>query len=66
MRLHGSPRMYYDANDDAYLEHLARRLLGFAWQAPVWCIFDNTAAGAAIADAFRLLEYLATAPDVRA
>lgn len=61
LRLHGSPRMYYDHYDDAYLEHLASRLVACAQQAPVWCIFDNTAAGAATTNASRLLEYLRAA-----
>jgi len=58
VRLHGSPRMYYDAYADSYLEGLARRLAELARHAPVWCILDNTAAGAATGDAFRLLECL--------
>ncbi len=57
-RLHGSPRMYYDAYDEPYLDRLARRLVDFAQHAPVWCIFDNTAAGAATLNALRLLDHL--------
>jgi len=58
LRLHGSPRMYYDAYDDAYLDRLAQRLLDLALHAPVWCIFDNTAAGAATLNAMHLLSDL--------
>ena len=58
LRLHGSPRMYYDAYDDPYLEDLARRLVEYAQHAPVWCVFDNTAAGAATLNALRLLDLL--------
>ncbi len=58
IRLHGSPRMYYDAYDDSYLEGLARHLVEYARHAPVWCIFDNTAAGAATLNALRLLDLL--------
>jgi len=58
LRLHGSPRMYYDAYDEAYLDRLAGRLVGWAQHAPLWCIFDNTAAGAATLNAFQLLDYL--------
>jgi len=58
IRLHGSPRMYYDAYDGPYLEGLARRLAEYAQHAPVWCVFDNTAAGAAILNALRLLDLL--------
>ncbi len=55
VRLHGSPRMYYDAYPDLYLDRLAEQLAEFALHAPVWCIFDNTAEGAATIDALRLL-----------
>lgn len=58
-RLHGSPRMYYSAYDDAYLDALARRLRAAAADADaVWCIFDNTALGAATAEALGLLARL--------
>jgi uncharacterized protein YecE (DUF72 family) len=52
-RLHGSPRMYFSPYDDDALQNLARQLT--ASQADeAWCIFDNTASGAAAADALRL------------
>ena len=49
MRLHGSPRMYYSAYEAPYITALAKRLRSHT--GPVWCIFDNTAAGAALGDA---------------
>ena len=55
-RLHGSPRMYYSAYSEEYLADLASRL--DAAPAPTWCIFDNTASGAATADAFAVLDRL--------
>jgi len=55
-RLHGSPRVYYSRYDDAYLAALAARLRASA-VAP-WCIFDNTALGAATANACELLARL--------
>ncbi len=58
LRLHGSPRMYYDTYDEAYLDRLAGRLVEVAEHAPVWCIFDNTAAGAATLNVFSLLDHL--------
>jgi len=58
IRLHGSPRMYYDAYAAPYLERLAQRLIDMSQRAAVWCIFDNTAAGAATANALTLLERL--------
>jgi uncharacterized protein YecE (DUF72 family) len=58
-RLHGSPRMYYSSYSDAFLAELAERLLALARRARVWCIFDNTAAGAAFGNALQLLARLA-------
>lgn len=60
-RLHGSPRMYYSGYSDELLAKLAAKLQprgGSGAKAEVWCIFDNTAAGAATGDALKLLEKL--------
>lgn len=55
-RLHGSPRIYYSAYPQDYLEATARKLVGSAaGGAQVWCIFDNTAEGAATGDALSVL-----------
>ena len=52
-RLHGSPRMYYSAYGEDQLSALSETL------APDdWCVFDNTAAGAAVEDALRLQSLL--------
>jgi uncharacterized protein YecE (DUF72 family) len=56
-RLHGSPDMYYSSYDAGYLERLANRLHQ-ARRASVWCIFDNTARGAATLNAIDLIERL--------
>lgn len=62
VRLHGSPRMYYDAYDDAALERVARRLSRrTAVTRERWCLFDNTALGAAQVDAVRLQRLLGLA-----
>jgi uncharacterized protein YecE (DUF72 family) len=54
-RLHGSPRMYYSAYDDARLQALALELQRSAYEGvPSWCIFDNTAQGAAVGNALEL------------
>ena len=59
-RLHGSPRTYWSSYDDAYLDALAARMRDGARRASeVWCIFDNTASGAAAANALALLDRLA-------
>jgi uncharacterized protein YecE (DUF72 family) len=54
-RLHGSPRIYHSAYDSPYLQHLAHALLSAtAADATTWCIFDNTASGAALGNALAL------------
>jgi uncharacterized protein YecE (DUF72 family) len=55
-RLHGSPRMYFSAYEAQALAVLAQRMEQAS--APVWCVFDNTASGAAAADAMRLKQLL--------
>jgi uncharacterized protein YecE (DUF72 family) len=49
-RLHGSPRVYWSAYSHQVLDRLATLLRGQAGE--VWCIFDNTAAGAALENAW--------------
>lgn len=61
-RLHGSPHMYHSAYGEPFLRALAQRMVDEARQAEaVWCIFDNTAEGAATANALTLLSELAHA-----
>lgn len=58
-RLHGEPRIYHSEYPDEYLQRLAERLQhSLAAGVPTWCIFDNTASGAAIADALALERHL--------
>ena len=52
-RLHGSPRMYYSAYPTAELDRMAEALGGVPGEA--WCIFDNTASGAAAGQALDLV-----------
>lgn len=54
-RLHGSPRMYVSAYDEAALQGLVLDMRA-ADAAESWCVFDNTASGAAIVNALRLQE----------
>ena len=56
LRLHGSPKMYYSGYSTAYLQSVAA-VAGAA--AETWCIFDNTAAGAAWPDAAALQRLIA-------
>jgi uncharacterized protein YecE (DUF72 family) len=55
-RLHGSPRKYWSRYEPSYIAALASALVGYASSAPVWCIFDNTASGAAFENASELQE----------
>jgi uncharacterized protein YecE (DUF72 family) len=64
-RLHGSPRRYYSSYEDKYLESLAEELRGIQKRRDVWCIFDNTASGAAIRNALQVNRLMATANDQR-
>jgi uncharacterized protein YecE (DUF72 family) len=57
-RLHGAPRMYYSAYDCAFVAELAAQIRGAAAK-EVWCIFDNTALGAATANALAMQTQLA-------
>jgi uncharacterized protein YecE (DUF72 family) len=56
-RWHGSPRIYYSDYDAAALAALEQRL-GEDHARAVWCIFDNTAAGAALGNALELARSL--------
>jgi uncharacterized protein YecE (DUF72 family) len=61
-RLHGSPRIYYSDYDATYLATLAERLAAHARTGTaVWCIFDNTALGAATANALDVTRRIAGA-----
>lgn len=52
LRLHGSPRTYWSSYDAARIAAIAARLRDAA--ADAWCIFDNTASGAALENAWML------------
>lgn len=58
-RLHGAPRMYYSRYDESTLDRIAAEVRHRARTGdPAWCIFDNTAEGAAIPDALYMLNAL--------
>jgi uncharacterized protein YecE (DUF72 family) len=57
-RLHGSPRMYYSAYPETYLQALAATINQQSAK-EIWCIFDNTASGAAFGDALSLKRLVA-------
>ena len=52
-RLHGSPRPYWSRYEPEYVSSLAARMAPGAW-----CIFDNTAAGAALPNALEMTSAL--------
>ena len=52
VRLHGSPRVYYSAYPIEFLERVSQTIeTNTAQGIRTWCIFDNTALGAATSDA---------------
>ncbi len=61
-RLHGSPKVYYSEYPEDYLEALAKALNHAGRSARVWCIFDNTALGAATVNALDLLDRVRANP----
>ena len=59
LRLHGSPRIYYSAYPAEYLANVAKLLDASASRdISTWCVFDNTALGAATADALTVKSHL--------
>lgn len=52
-RLHGSPRVYYSSYEPSFLAALAGAIKECTAK-EIWCIFDNTASGAATSDALTL------------
>lgn len=61
LRLHGSPRMYYDAYSSEALERIAKRLSRRSERTRErWSIFDNTAQGHAISNALALKAMIET------
>jgi uncharacterized protein YecE (DUF72 family) len=57
-RLHGSPRKYWSRYPRERIERWASELSQFDRTTDVWCIFDNTASGAALANALEMQELL--------
>lgn len=58
-RLHGSPRIYYSPYELPRLERLGVELqTATAEGQSAWCIFDNTASGAALGNAWALAQCL--------
>jgi uncharacterized protein YecE (DUF72 family) len=59
VRLHGSPVIYHSAYSDEYLDKLAAEFADEQRHGHnVWCVFDNTASGAAVPNALSLMARL--------
>lgn len=62
-RWHGSPRIYYSKYDNARLQALLAEVIRAAEsRSSAWCIFDNTAEGAATENGLELLNMLLGSP----
>jgi uncharacterized protein YecE (DUF72 family) len=57
-RLHGSPRKYWSAYETERLQGWATAMRQLPRRTEAWCIFDNTAGGAATANALALADLL--------
>jgi uncharacterized protein YecE (DUF72 family) len=58
-RLHGSPRKYWSRYGESFIASLASNARATTRAEEVWCVFDNTASGAAIENAWELRERVA-------
>ena len=59
IRLHGSPRIYYSSYPNDYIAQLAGAMTAHVRDTgPAWCIFDNTAGMAAVANGLELVRQL--------
>jgi len=57
-RLHGSPRTYWSGYDEDAIAALAAHIGRLSNAEQVWCVFDNTASGAAIENAWEMRKRL--------
>ena len=58
LRLHGSPRMYWSSYSHEALLAIAALLEHTSEGSDIWCMFDNTASGAAFGNAWDLQQHL--------
>lgn len=63
LRWHGYPTVYYSSYSDRQMADLAQQLGGDRNGATSWCIFDNTASGAATGNALALLDFATASQD---
>ena len=56
LRMHGSPQRYYSSYSDDYLDQLIVDMKTYTQAGrSIWCIFDNTVSGAALANAMAIV-----------
>ena len=53
-RLHGSPRKYWSRYEAGFLARIAEEIRALPNATDAWCVFDNTASGAAFENAWEL------------
>ena len=61
-RLHGSPRKYWSTYEHSFLQRIAEGMRRVPASTAAWCIFDNTAGGAALENAWQLSALLDDEP----
>ena len=61
-RWHGEPRMYWSRYEPQWLRQRADELAHWPSEADSWCVFDNTAGGAALVNALELRALLKKLP----
>jgi len=61
-RLHGSPRKYWSRYDEDAIATVAAAVRRVTTAEEVWCVFDNTASGAALENAWELQERVTAEP----
>jgi uncharacterized protein YecE (DUF72 family) len=61
-RLHGSPRTYWSRYGEEAIAAVAATIGRLSTVEQVWCVFDNTASGAALENAWELRERLSDDP----
>jgi uncharacterized protein YecE (DUF72 family) len=59
-RLHGWPHVYSSSYSEAFIADIAGRISALPKGSDAWCIFDNTARGAAIPNAIAMQRRIAT------
>ena len=64
-RLHGTPRTYWSRYTERALDTLAATIETMTAADHIWCVFDNTAGGAAIENAWELRQRITVDRDVR-